>query len=127
MPASPGPIRALAASAALTRLGSALVACGSNDGRVTVTWHTNPDPGGQAAVAKKCSTDKVKIETQVLPQDAGQQRIQLARRLAAHDSGIDLMSLDPVYTAEFANAGFLARIPDSEQEVLTKQSFGGAV
>ena len=47
----------------------------------------------------------------MLPQDAGQQRIQLARRLAAGDPAIDLMSLDPPFTAEFANAGFLAKIP----------------
>ena len=47
----------------------------------------------------------------MLPTDAGQQRIQLARRLAAEDSSIDLMSIDPPYTAEFANAGFLAPIP----------------
>jgi multiple sugar transport system substrate-binding protein len=104
-----------------------LTSCGSSDGRITITWYTNPDPGGQAAVAKKCSTDKVRIENQVLPQDAGQQRIQLARRLAAHDSGIDLMSLDPVFNAEFANAGFLAKIPDSIQDTLKKQSFKGAV
>jgi multiple sugar transport system substrate-binding protein len=124
----PRRIRAgLAAGAALTLTAALLAGCGSGDGRTTITWYTNPDPGGQAAVAKKCSTDKVRIVTQVLPQDAGQQRIQLARRLAAHDPGIDLMSLDPVYNAEFANAGFLARIPDAEQQLLEKQSFQGAV
>jgi multiple sugar transport system substrate-binding protein len=132
MPDSPSGTRrtvrsGIAAAVALT-LGSVLLAgCGSDDGRITITWYTNPDPGGQAAVAKKCSTDKVRIETQVLPQDAGQQRIQLARRLAAEDSGIDLMSLDPVFNAEFANAGFLAKIPDSIQTQLKSQSFQGAV
>ncbi len=119
--------RRLATAASLTLLGGMLTGCGSDDGRVTVTWYANPDQGGQAAVAKKCSTDKVKVDVQVLPQDAGQQRIQLARRLAAKDSGIDLMSLDPVFNAEFANAGFLARIPDALQETLKKQSFAGAV
>ena len=52
---------------------------------------------------------------QVLPQNASEQRIQLSRRLAAEDPEIDLMSIDPPYTAEFANAGFLAPIPDDVQ------------
>jgi multiple sugar transport system substrate-binding protein len=89
--------------------------------------YINPDAGGQAAVAKNCSTDEYTVTTQVLPQDASQQRVQLARRLAAHDSGIDLMSLDPPFTAEFANAGFLAPIPQDMQDKLTQQSFKGAV
>ena len=120
------PLRLLAGAASATVLLSLLAACGSDNGAVTLTWYTNPDPGGQAAVAKRCSTPHVKIKNQVLPQDAGQQRIQLARRLAAHDSGIDLMSLDPVFNAEFANAGFLAKIPDSLQATLKQQSFKGA-
>ena len=37
------------------------------------------------------------------------------------------MSIDPPYTAEFANAGFLAPIPDDLQGKLKQQSFKGAV
>ena len=36
------------------------------------------------------------------------------------------MSLDPPFTAEFANAGFLAPIPQDMQGQLTQQSFKGA-
>jgi len=104
-----------------------LAACGGDSGPATLVWYVNPDAGGQAAVAKNCSTDQYTIKTQVLPQDASQQRIQLARRLAAHDSGIDLMSLDPPFTAEFADAGFLADIPSDVQDQLSEQSFQGAV
>jgi len=110
----------LAATSAL------LVACGGGSGKPTLTWYINPDNGGQAAVAKRCSTDKYTIATQVLPSDAGQQRIQLARRLAAGDNSIDLMSIDPPYTAEFANAGYLAPIPADLQSSLKAQSFKGA-
>ncbi len=61
-----------------------LVACSGDDGGPPeITWYINPDAGGQAAVAEACSTDDYTITTQVLPQDANQQRIQLARRLAA--------------------------------------------
>src|SRR4029079_12834017 len=52
---------------------------------------------------------------------------QLARRLAAEDPEIDIMSIDPPYTAEFANAGFLATIPEDLQRKLEQQSFKGAV
>jgi multiple sugar transport system substrate-binding protein len=107
-------------------LGAALAACVGSSGKTTLVWYTNPDAGGQAAVAKKCSTAAYTITTQVLPQDASQQRIQLARRLAAGDTSIDLMSIDPPYTAEFANAGYLATIPSSLADKLRSQSFAGA-
>jgi len=106
-----------------------LAACGGSSGPPELVWYINPDNGGQDAVAKNCSdasNGQYTIKTQVLPQDASQQRIQLARRLAAHDSGIDLMSIDPPFTAEFSNAGFLAPIPDDMQQTLTDQSFKGA-
>ena len=92
---------------------------GFDSGTPELVWYINPDAGGQDAIAKNCSDaaeGKYTISTQVLPQDANQQRIQLARRIAAHDPGIDLMSLDPPFTAEFADAGFLADIPDDVQD-----------
>lgn len=121
-----GPRRRLAGSlAALATAAGVLTACGGG-GKTTLVWYINPDSGGQAAIAKTCSTDQYTITTQVLPQDANQQRVQLARRLEAHDSGIDLMSIDPPYTAEFANGGLLAPIPQAEQATLKQQSFKGA-
>ena len=119
--------RVLAASAALVSVSALLAACSASaSGSDTLIWYTNPDAGGQAKVAENCCTDKYTIETQVLPQDANEQRIQLARRLAAQDSGIDIMSIDPPFTAEFANADFLAPLPQSLQDKLAQQSFQGA-
>ena len=112
--------------AALATVSAGLTACSSGSDKTQLVWYVNPDSGGQAAVAKNCSTDAYTITTQTLPQDASQQRIQLARRLAARDSGIDLMSIDPAFTAEFANAGYLAPIPDDMQQQLKQQSFQGA-
>lgn len=107
---------------------TALAACSSASGsKPAIVWYINPDNGGQAALAKACSTSQYTITTQILPQDATQQRVQLARRLNAHDSSIDLMSLDPAYTAELANAGYLAPIPTALQTLLKLQSFKGAV
>ena len=48
-----------------------------------------------------------KINVVKLPQDADQQRELLVRRLAAGDSDIDLMTMDVIWTAEFAQAGWV--------------------
>jgi len=94
-----------------------------DDGAVQLTWYTNPDNGGQATLARECTDDSggaYRIETQVLPNEADAQREQLVRRLAAQDSSVDLMSLDPPFVAEFANAGYLLPITDpADVEQLT--------
>ena len=98
----------------------ALAACGDDGGAPTLTWYINPDPNppagfsgpfGQAGIAARCSTDQYRIETELLPTSASEQRVQLLRRLTAEDDSIDLMSLDPVFTAEFAAAEALLPIP----------------
>jgi multiple sugar transport system substrate-binding protein len=120
--------RSLVAAAGLMLACGLLAACGAGSSSSdTLVWYVNPDAGGQAKVAKNCSTDAYKIAVQVLPQNATEQRIQLSRRLAAEDPEIDIMSIDPPYTAEFANAGFLAPIPGDLQSKLKQQSFKGAV
>jgi multiple sugar transport system substrate-binding protein len=105
-----------------------LAACGGDSGKTELIWYINPDAGGQDAVAENCSTDEYTVTTQVLPQAADQQRIQLARRLAAQDPEIDLMSLDPPFTAEFAAAGFLAEVPqDAITQLEDQGTFQGAM
>src|SRR5690606_2806610 len=112
-------------------------ACGRGDDERTLTWYINPDPPvpdgvdasdfGQPGIAKRCSTDEYTIKTHTLPSSGSEQRIQLARRLASEDPIVALMSLDTVFTAEFADAGFLAEIPDEKQEQLTEGVLQGAV
>ena len=83
-------------------------------GPPVLTWYINPDDGGQAEIAKRCteaSGGRYTIATSTLPRQASDQRQQLVRRLAANDSSIDIMSLDPPYVPEFAQAGFLAPMP----------------
>ena len=101
---------------------TALAACGGSSGTPTLTWYVNPDNGGQKTVAQECSTASngaYKIKTQTLPNDASAQRQQLVTRLAANDKSIDMMSLDPVFVAEFAEAGFLADIPAADDAGFT--------
>ncbi|MRJ78097.1 extracellular solute-binding protein [Aeromicrobium sp. SMF47] len=104
------PIRRLVTGVAVAALSmSMLAACGGDSGKPTLNWYINPD--GQetlTAIAERCSTDEYDIEIQLLPSSATDQRTQLARRLAAEDSSTDLMSLDPVFIPEFANANWLA-------------------
>lgn len=109
--------RARRRAALAVTLAAALAAsaCGSGDedGAARLVWYINPDNGGQATLAQQCSDASdgaFSIETQVLPNEADAQREQLVRRLAAQDSSVDLMSLDPPFVAEFANAGYLLPI-----------------
>jgi multiple sugar transport system substrate-binding protein len=129
--------RPLAVGAVLLAAASLLSACGGSSGKPTLTWYYNPDSGdptaapagqfGQPGIANRCSTKDYTIATQELPGDSTQQRIQLARRLAAKDTGIDLMSLDPVFTGEFADANFLLPIPQSEAQQLSSGVLKGAL
>ncbi|MGI4895284.1 MAG: extracellular solute-binding protein [Janthinobacterium lividum] len=114
-------------------LATTLASCGdstSASGTPTLNWYINPDNGGQQTIAQRCSDDSAgayTIKTAILPSDAAQQREQLMRRLAGNDSSIDLMSLDPVFVPETAEAGFLAEIPADVQKTLSDGVVGGAV
>ena len=110
--------RSIAVSAALMTAAGLLAACSASadEGRPSSSGTSTPIRRAQAKVAANCSTDSYTITTQGAPQDANEQRIQLARRLAANDSGIDIMSIDPPFTAEFANAGFSRAAPQDLQD-----------
>jgi len=123
--------RGTALTATLLMSAGILAACGGDDGGPpTLTWYINPDSGGQAEIASRC-TDAAggayTVETAVLPREAAAQREQLVRRLAANDASIDLMSLDPPFIPEFAEAGFLADIPDEVQERVTEDVVDSAI
>lgn len=110
--------RHLIASAAAVSL-LALAACSGESGPPVLTWYINPDDGGQETIAKACTEDadgEYRIQTSMLPREASAQREQLARRLAAQDSSIDIMSLDPPFIPEFAEPGFLAEVPEELQD-----------
>lgn len=120
---------ALLAAAALVA-GAALSACGGDTGPPVLTWYINPDNGTQQKLAEKCTEaagGRYQIKTALLPRDSTAQREQLVRRLAASDSGIDLMSLDVPYVAEFANAGFVRTFSAAERERLTDGMLEGPV
>ncbi|WP_434056502.1 extracellular solute-binding protein [Georgenia wangjunii] len=117
------------AGLALT-MTACLAACASESGPPVLTWYTTPDAGGQAEIARTCSEaaeGEYRIEISLLPNDAPGQREQLARRLAASDASIDIMSLDPPFIPEIAEPGFLAPMPEELADVFVEDVVQGAV
>jgi len=113
---------ALAVTAVLAT--GSLAACGGS-GKPVLNWYVNPDGVDTfEKYAKECSTDDYRIAVQQLPNSATDQRTQLARRLAAKDSSTDLMNLDPVFVAEFANAGWLEEVTGDLADTITASAEG---
>jgi multiple sugar transport system substrate-binding protein len=95
-------------------LAAALAACSSAsaaNGPVTLSYWSFPDNSGaiQQAVnnCSAASGGKYTISYNKLPNDADGQRQQLVRRLAAHDSSMDILGLDVTWEAETAQAGWI--------------------
>lgn len=122
--------RALRAVAVAAVGAFVMAGCASDDGGpAQLTWYINPDDGGQAELAQQCSeasNGAYNISTSLLPRDAASQREQLARRLAAGDSTMDIMSLDPPFIPELAEPGFLATPPSDLIENTTGDTLEGA-
>ncbi|HET7074639.1 MAG TPA: extracellular solute-binding protein [Mycobacterium sp.] len=101
--------------AALT-IASVSSACGSGGHEVVLSFYT-PATDGETftAVAQECTKQlggRFAIQHVSLARAPGEQRLQLARRLSARDRGLDLMALDVVWTAEFAEAGWALPLSD---------------
>ena len=108
-----------AVTKALTGLSAAiltslvLVACGGGSeesGTRDLTFFVAIQPGGTIEkVSERCSRNREASthQPEFLPTDATQQREQLVRRLGAEDSSIDIIGMDVIWTAEFANAGWI--------------------
>lgn len=123
-PRGTGRRRALVAGTALVAVAGLLSGCGG-EGKPTLHWYVNPDGVDTfEKYAKECATDDYDISVELLPSGATDQRVQLARRLAAEDSSTDLMNLDPVFVAEFANAEWLAEIPGDLASEITGSAEG---
>lgn len=97
----------------LTATAVWLTACGDGERGegATLKWYVFNEPSGAfAAAARDCSAASggdYHLQLVPLPADADQQREQLVRRLAARDSDIDLIGMDVIWTAEFAQAGWI--------------------
>jgi multiple sugar transport system substrate-binding protein len=95
-------------------LTAGLAACSSASAAnapVTLNYWSFPDNSGaiQQAVdtCSAASGGKYTIAYNKLPTDADSQRQQIVRRLAAHDSSMDILGLDVTWEAETAQAGWI--------------------
>ncbi|WP_424809567.1 ABC transporter substrate-binding protein [Rhodococcus sp. 27YEA15] len=107
-----------------------LTACGSDDGGgVVLSFYTAADGAEQyAQAAAVCTTDsggRYRVEQKTLPKGADDQRLQLARRLTGNDSSLDLMTLDVVWTAEFAEAGWAVPLPEDVADEVSDGTLAG--
>ncbi|PQM48625.1 Trehalose-binding lipoprotein LpqY [Mycobacterium talmoniae] len=104
------------AAAALAALTIAVSGCGSANTGLTISLYTpGTDSATFTAIAKRCSDQaggRFTIRQISLPRSADEQRLQLARRLTGNDRTLDVMALDVVWTAEFAEAGWVVPLSD---------------
>ncbi|MFE9205452.1 ABC transporter substrate-binding protein [Micromonospora sp. NPDC007230] len=105
------PRRRAAAAAAALALVAPLAACGSggDGGTPTINLYYPPEQNLQQVV-DDCNAQaqgRYRIVYRVLPRQADDQRVQMVRRLAAQDSGMDVLGLDVTWTQEFASAHWI--------------------
>ncbi|MEW2329936.1 ABC transporter substrate-binding protein [Micromonospora chersina] len=110
-PAARRPARRAAAAAAALALVAPLAACGSGGegGPPTINLYYPPEQNLQKVV-DDCNAQaqgRYRIAYRVLPRQADEQRVQMVRRLAAQDSGMDVLGLDVTWTQEFASADWI--------------------
>ncbi len=108
--------RAGAITLAVLTVASAVSACRSNAGGVMISLYT---PASDAAtftvLAQRCTAQfggRFAIRHVSLPKSPDDQRLQLARRLTGNDRTLDVMGMDVVWTAEFADAGWALPLSD---------------
>lgn len=102
----------------VARLGAVLgtllmvgcVGCQSAEGAVVTVYTPATDAATFTAIANRCTerfAGRFRVRQVSLPRSADDQRLQLARRLTGHDRTLDVMAMDVVWTAEFAEAGWI--------------------
>ncbi|BBY14106.1 extracellular solute-binding protein [Mycobacterium marseillense] len=108
--------RAGAIALATLTIATAVPACASGTRGLVLSFYTTAADGATfTAVAQDCTKQfggRFAIQQVSLPRAPGEQRLQLARRLTGHDRTLDVMSLDVVWTAEFAEAGWALPLSD---------------
>ncbi|WP_191497622.1 extracellular solute-binding protein [Mycobacterium simulans] len=89
---------------------SVVSACGSGGGGLVISLYTPATDGTTfTAIAQRCTQQfggRFAIQQISLPRSPDEQRLQLARRLTGNDRTLDVMAMDVVWTAEFAEAGW---------------------
>jgi len=99
--------------------------CGgrSAGGPPTLKWYAGKeDSGAYDQIIARCNQQangRYRIAFAPLPASSDDQREQLVRRLASHDSDIDIIGVDIPWVAEFSAAKWLAPWPADRAAVVT--------
>ena len=108
--------RGIGAVALAMLTGAAVSACGSGSTTLVISFYTPATDGATfSEVAQRCteqSGGRFAIAHVSLPRSPDEQRLQLARRLTGNDHSLDVMAMDVVWTAEFAEAGWAVPLSD---------------
>ena len=95
----------------------ALSGCGSENGdTITIVFAAGNDPSGATAslIERYNATHPgVEVRFQIMPANTDTQHDAYVTYLSAHESSIDLYSLDVIWTAEFARAGWVEPLPEA--------------
>lgn len=119
--------RKMTGLAAGALLMGALAACGGGDdsGVPVINLFGGAAAAGFDKIIAECNEQangEYRIVGNLLPSDADGQREQMVRRLAAGDEGMDLLGMDVVWTAEFAEAGWILPLSDEQAAEATKDT-----
>lgn len=111
--------------AALGALGLAasLSACASGPQGTVINLYGGVSSSGFDQIIAQCNEQaagRYTIVGNLLPSDADGQRDQLVRRLAAQDTGMDLLGMDVTWTAEFADAGWIRELNPQQAAAATQ-------
>jgi multiple sugar transport system substrate-binding protein len=110
--------RVAAVTASIVLGATALAGCGGDGaaGQIVLIFDIDTTGVDQNRIAgaecSRASGGRYTIEQQIQPsRKSDDNRVYLARRLTAHDTGLDIMMIDDIWTAEFANAGWILPYP----------------
>src|SRR3982751_5950203 len=115
------PSRRIAALGVIALMAS-LAACSSGPKGTVVNLYGGASGTGFDKIIADCNQQaagRYTIVGNLLPSDADGQRDQFVRRLAAHDSGLDLLGMDVTWTAEFAEAGWIRELTGDQKTQAT--------
>ena len=116
--------RALLAAVAIV---PAVAACSGGGGPPVINLYGGASGVGFDKILANCNAEaagRYKIVGNLLPSDADGQREQFVRRLAAHDSGMDVLGMDVTWTAEFAEAGWIRELTGTQREQASADVLG---
>jgi multiple sugar transport system substrate-binding protein len=106
-------------------IAASLAACSSGPPGIVINLYGGTSDTGFDKIIANCNQQaagRYTIVGNLLPSDADGQRDQFVRRLAAQDTGMDLLGMDVTWTAEFAEAGWIRPLTPQQVAAANKDT-----